>query len=66
MNKNICHFLDRNRAYFPKTKQSTETYTIDATLRQKLILKLEILIADWRKLEPLAPIGRAKENLASI
>ena len=25
-------FLDRNRAYFPKTKQSTETYTIDATL----------------------------------
>ena len=35
-------------------------------LRRKLILKLEILIADWRRLETLAPIGRAKENLASI
>ena len=35
-------------------------------LGRKLILKLEILIADWRRLESLAPIGRAKENLASI
>ena len=35
-------------------------------LRRNLILKIEILVADWRRLESLAPIGRAKENLASI
>ena len=35
-------------------------------LRRKLILKIEMLIADWRRLESFAPIGRAKENLASI
>ena len=34
-------------------------------LRRKVILKIEILIADWRRLESLAPIGRARENLAS-
>ena len=43
-------------------------YRLDSSntkLRRKLILKIEIRIADWRRLESLAPIGRAKENLAS-
>ena len=40
-------------------------YFMDDSLIQKLILKIEILIADWRRAESLAPIGRAKENLAS-
>ena len=35
-------------------------------LRRKVILKIEILIADWRRLESLVPIGRAKEYLALI
>ena len=49
-----------------KLHQNIWTIRRPVLLRRKLILKLGILVADWRRLESLAPIGRAKENLASI
>ena len=53
----ILTLIDPNPNTIFKTMMGIKTLR---SLRRELILKIEILIADWRRIESLAPIGRKR------